>query len=76
MVNVAVERDNFAKILVKKTKNRVVFAKILDKTSFALAILVLYTIDITIKRKKVKRYAVVWHIVFLFLPHNKKMFNN
>ncbi|CEN53408.1 conserved hypothetical protein [Capnocytophaga canimorsus] len=52
MVNVAVERDNSAKILVKKTKNRVVFAKILDKTSFALAILVLYTIDITIKKKK------------------------
>lgn len=70
MVNVAVERDNSAKILVKIPKKGTRFTKILNKLSFSLAILVLYTIDITIKKKKVKRYAVVWHIVFLFLPHN------
>ncbi|GIJ96672.1 hypothetical protein CAPN001_12410 [Capnocytophaga stomatis] len=52
MVNVAVERDMYAKILVKIPKKGAGFAKILDKLSFALAILVLYTIDITIKKKK------------------------
>ncbi|GJQ07769.1 hypothetical protein CAPN010_19270 [Capnocytophaga cynodegmi] len=52
MVNVAVERDNSAKILVKIPKKRTRFTKILHKLSFSLAKLVLYTINITIKKKK------------------------
>ncbi|CEN42135.1 conserved hypothetical protein [Capnocytophaga cynodegmi] len=41
MVNVAVERDSFAKILVKIPQKGTGIAKILDKLSFNLAILIL-----------------------------------
>ncbi|ATA88731.1 hypothetical protein CGC58_02665 [Capnocytophaga stomatis] len=67
MVNVAVERDMYAKILVKIPKKGAGFAKILDKLPFALAELSLYTINITIKKKKIKRCAVIWHNTNLIL---------